>query len=686
MINKNSTPSKSSSNAQAQQDVPPNAGGYFTHHGPWAMGIRLFRMLKFSSKAAIISAVFLLPLALVSVSLWQAKQEVIDFAAKERIGAASLKDLGDFYRELTFTRNATRAVLGGSDTPVAKDAKADYAAARIKADQALAALQLHLKQTGDPLAVQASVERLKTAWDATASSQTGANAQGGTVFGPVVTAARELTNRIGDDSNLVLDPDVDSYYLINAMVLTMPKLMEDTGQVWGWASFAASTGQLDKKQLANFNVWLARSGAGVQDLRDYIGRSQKATPALAAQIDLAGLDQVSAYLAKAHSAVVDNQGLDAAALYAEGRAAVRTLDQLYVKTVPLIDQLLATRLQVTEQQRLLLAVAVLACISVGFYLFYAFLLVTQGGMQEVQRHLEAMTRGDLTTSPQPWGRDEAATLMASLAAMQASLRSMVMSVRSGADEIVDSSSEISDGAMDLSARTEKTSANLEETAAAMEQISATVKHTAEYAQEATDIAKQNAEIAERGGLVITKMVATMETIHASSSQINDIIGTIDSIAFQTNILALNAAVEAARAGEMGRGFAVVAAEVRHLAQRSAVAAREIKSLITSSVEQVSVGTRVAREAGEAIQGIVSGAARVNSLLGDIANGTREQSLGVSQVGIAVHDLDRDTQQNAALVEQTAAASSSLKALANQLAGEVAVFQLPDSVMKSGRSR
>ena len=643
-------------------------------------------MLQFSSKAAIISAAFLLPLALVSVSLWQAKQEVIDFAAKERLGAAALKDLGDFYRELTFTRNATRAALGGVDSNIVKAAKADYAAARAKADQALTALQLHLKQTGDPLAVQAPVEQLKAAWDATASSQTGVDAQGNTVFGPVVAAARELTNRLGDDSNLVLDPDVDSYYLINAMVLTMPKLMEDTGQVWGWASFAASTGQLDKKQLANFNIWLARSGAGVQDLRGYISRSQKATPALAGQIDLAGLDQVSAYLAKAHNAVVDNQGMDAAALYAEGRAAVRALDQLYVKTVPLIDQLLATRLEATQQQRLLLAVTVLACILVGFYLFYAFLLVTRGGMQEVQRHLEAMTCGDLTTSPKPWGKDEAATLMISLAAMQTSLRSMVMSVRSGADEIVDSSSDISDGAMDLSARTEKTSANLEETAAAMEQISATVKHTAAYAQEATGIAKQNAEIAERGGLVITKMVATMETIHASSSQISDIIGTIDSIAFQTNILALNAAVEAARAGEMGRGFAVVAAEVRHLAQRSAVAAREIKSLITTSVEQVSLGTRVAREAGEAIQGIVSGAARVNSLLGDIANGTREQSLGVSQVGIAVNDLDRDTQQNAALVEQTAAASSSLKSLANQLAGEVAVFQLPESVMKSGQSR
>ncbi|MGS0756197.1 methyl-accepting chemotaxis protein, partial [Roseateles sp. GG27B] len=510
------------------------------------------------------------------------------------------------------------------------DAKADYTAARTKADQALTALQLHLKQTGDPLAMQAPVEQLKAAWDATASSQTGADAQGNTVFGPVVAAARELTNRLGDDSNLVLDPDVDSYYLINAMVLTMPKLLEDTGQVWGWASFAASTGQLDKKQLTNFHVWLARSGAGVQDLRDYIGRSQKATPALVTQIDLAGLDQVSAYLTKAQNAVVNNQGMDAAALYAEGREAVRTLDQLYVKTVPLIDQLLATRLQATQQQRLLLAAAVLACILVGFYLFYAFLLVTRGGMQEVQRHLEAMSSGDLTTSPQPWGKDEAATLMISLAAMQTSLRSMVMSVRSGADEIVDSSSEISDGAMDLSARTEKSSANLEETAAAMEQISATVKHTAAYAQEATGIAKQNAEIAERGGLVVSKMVATMETIHASSSQISDIIGTIDSIAFQTNILALNAAVEAARAGEMGRGFAVVAAEVRHLAQRSAVAAREIKSLITTSVEQVSLGTRVAREAGEAIQGIVSGAARVNSLLGDIANGTREQSLGVSK--------------------------------------------------------
>jgi methyl-accepting chemotaxis protein len=211
----------------------------------------------------------------------------------------------------------------------------------------------------------------------------------------------------------------------------------------------------------------------------------------------------------------------------------------------------------------------------------------------------------------------------------------------------------------------------------MDQIASTVKNTAENAKEAETIAAHNAEVAVRGGQVIGNVIATMHDIHASSSKIGDIIGVIDGIAFQTNILALNAAVEAARAGDQGRGFAVVATEVRALAQRSAAAAREIKDLITSSVEKVDAGATIVRDAGTAIEDIVQGARRVNDLLLQIANGVREQSIGVSEVGTAVHDLDQMTQQNAALVEQSAAASAALKERAVELAGEVSRFRLPE---------
>ncbi|MBT9487403.1 MAG: cache domain-containing protein [Rubrivivax sp.] len=321
------------------------------------------------------------------------------------------------------------------------------------------------------------------------------------------------------------------------------------------------------------------------------------------------------------------------------------------------------------------ATLLLAVLMAG-YLFLSFFRVMDGGLKETRRHLRAMSDGDLTQSPTPWGRDEAAQLMLDLRQMQESLRHMVRGVRHSSNVIVHTSGEIASGALDLSTRTEQTAANLEKSASAMDQITVTARHTADTTAQAAEVARNNAEVATDGGRAMHEVVRTMDDIHASSTRIGDIIGTIDGIAFQTNILALNAAVEAARAGEQGRGFAVVAAEVRSLAQRSAAAAREIKTLIGTSVDQVEAGTAVVRRAGTAIENIVASSTRVNALLGDVSTGTREQSSGIGEVGGAVQELDRMTQQNAALVEQTAAAASAMRDQADTLAREVARFQLP----------
>ncbi|MCA0242655.1 MAG: methyl-accepting chemotaxis protein [Proteobacteria bacterium] len=319
---------------------------------------------------------------------------------------------------------------------------------------------------------------------------------------------------------------------------------------------------------------------------------------------------------------------------------------------------------------------VAAALTLAAYFFLSFYRVMDGGLKETRRHLRAMTDGDLTSSPSPWGRDEAAELMLDLRAMQTSLRDMVLRVRKANDEIVHSSNEIASGSLDLSSRTEQTAANLQESAASMEQIAATVRSSAESTNEASQMARHNAEVAAEGGRVMQDVMSTMDAIRGSSARIGEIIGTIDAIAFQTNILALNAAVEAARAGEQGRGFAVVAGEVRTLAQRSAGAAREIKSLIGNSVEQVEAGAGIVRNAGGTIQEIVVSSQRVNELLSHVSNAAREQSQGVSQVGQAVQDIDRMTQQNAALVEQTAAAAAAMKDQARSLTLEVERFRLP----------
>jgi len=287
----------------------------------------------------------------------------------------------------------------------------------------------------------------------------------------------------------------------------------------------------------------------------------------------------------------------------------------------------------------------------------------------------AIAGGDLTTHVKSLGKDEIAQLLAALATMQASLSSVVGNVRANSESVATASSQISQGSNDLSARTEEQASALQEAAASMEELGSTVRQNAENALSANQLALGASTVARKGGEVVGEVVETMRGINDSSRRIVDIIAVIDGIAFQTNILALNAAVEAARAGEQGRGFAVVASEVRSLAQRSADAAKEIKSLISASVERVEHGTSLVDRAGVTMTEIVSSIARVTDIMGEISAATTEQSTGVGQISEAIAQMDQATQQNAALVEESAAAAESLRDQARQLVQVVAVFKL-----------
>ena len=531
--------------------APP--AGYFTHHGFWAVGVRLFRNLRFAAKVSIISAAFVVPLLgllgwLVAVQSQQSMQARMD-ATRQHVEVAHGVIAWAHAQEAagTMTREqAQRAATG--------------AVAKLRYDG------------GEYFWINDMQPRM--------------------VMHPIKP---ELD---GKDVGDMKDPN--GLALFRAFVDTVRK--SGKGFVaYQWPK-PGSEQPVDKvSYVAGFEPWGWIVGSGV-----YVGDLQQA---------------------------------------------------------------LVRRLAV------LLGVVAVA-IGIASYLFLSFYRVMDGGLKETSRHLRAMTDGDLTTSPAPWGRDEAAQLMIELRSMQESLRGMVLRVRTSSDVIVGSSGEIAAGAQDLSARTERTAANLEESAASMEQIAATVRHGADHTGEASRVARRNAETAGDGGRVMRDVVQTMDAIRASSARIGEIIGTIDAIAFQTNILALNAAVEAARAGEQGRGFAVVAAEVRTLAQRSAGAAREIKTLIGSSVEQVEAGAGIVRRAGETMESIVASSQRVDALLGEIATGAREQSAGIGQVGQAVQELDRMTQQNAALVEQTAAGAAAMKDEAQRLAEAVARFRMP----------
>ena len=326
--------------------------------------------------------------------------------------------------------------------------------------------------------------------------------------------------------------------------------------------------------------------------------------------------------------------------------------------------------------QLMILALVLAAVLLAVWFGIRRILLTP--LNHVMTHIRHIANGDLTPALSLKGRNELTQLADTVNHMQHALIDTVTRVREGTDAIYSGTSEIAAGNNDLSSRTEQQSASLEETAASMEQLTATVKQNADNARQASRLAQSASQTARRGGDVVDNVVSTMHDIAGSSQKIADITSVIDGIAFQTNILALNAAVEAARAGEQGRGFAVVAGEVRNLASRSAQAAKEIKALIDNSVERVDAGSRLVESAGETMHEIVSAVTRVTDIMGEISSASDEQSRGIDQVALAVTEMDKVTQQNAALVEESAAAAAALEEQAGKLSEAVSAFRLASS--------
>ncbi len=636
--------------------------GSLQRHGAWTPGVRLFRHMQFRAKAAMVSVMFLVPIVALGWSFYNDKAASIGFSAKERLGIEYIRELMPALQ------------LGVQHRAAAGTSAAAELAGKVDAQlKRVAAVEQRL---GAELGTAAQYGKLLEAHKAVTAAAGKADAPALDAHTQFVATLLDVLGQATDGSNLILDPDIDTYYLMDLSTTRVPQLIELVarmqmagGTALGSPADAAPMRVLaDRMPLVEFHedqtkIGLAKSTgattelagtlkseAPMKDLRGFIELSRASFFGDAVKGDKAAFT-------KSASTVIDSQV----------EFSTRLLDDL--------DRLIAKRVAGMAAVRDVTTAIVAVALAAGLYLFYCFFLVTQSGLRDVQTHLEAMSSGDLTTRPVPHGTDELARLMVSLADMQGSLRAIVSRVRGSSDQLVQASGEIASAAMDLSSRTEQTASNLEQSAASMEEISSTIKHTADNAHEAASVAVTNSGVAQRSGEVIGQVVSTMQEIHASSTQISDIIGVIDGIAFQTNILALNAAVEAARAGEQGRGFAVVASEVRSLAQRSAQAAKEIKSLISASVERVESGTRVVQGAGATMDELLSSARRMSDLLHEISTASKEESAGVTQVGAAVQDLDRMTQQNAALVEQTAAAASSLKDQATDLAAEVAKFRL-----------
>jgi len=640
----------------------------------WARpGVNWFRKMMFPAKAAVILLLLVLPMLLTLGVLISDRHAVWQSTAAERTGLATVQAL------LPATE-ATQLLRRGLVDRANGVERSDLPALQDQFKLAIELLHKEAKPRLDSFADKGDEhwKPLVAAVDS-AMRQNNQGMSATEVRKPYV----EISGHLGDlvqhavnASGLALDPEGDTYYLMLASTVNLPHLMENLGLTRG--ALAAFVQDPKSKRLAAAAASLAVDKARLEQLNEGLAHAAEFNPALAKlklEDKLAG---AKAFVTRYEAMLQQDEVGDRkpADIVQEATAVLVELSALQKTIAKQLDQLLEARQQRLFDSIVVGASSALALLLAGLYFFYCFYRVMNSGIRTLIQRMRAMAGGDLTDTLTPKGSDETALLMGALAEMQLSLRATVREVREAADAIKISADEVATGSMDLSQRTEQAAANLEKTASAMEEISSTVSNTTDGAAQAAGVATQNVKLAGQGGQVIEQVVTTMSEIQDSSRRIGEIIGVIDSIAFQTNILALNAAVEAARAGEQGRGFAVVASEVRALAQRSAEAAREIKQLIVASGERVELGNRIVSEAGTTMRAIVESTSTVGSLLQGISSGAREQALGIDQVGKAIHELDQMTQQNAALVEETAAASSGMRQQAEQLSSAVDAFKLP----------
>lgn len=656
-------------------DEGPNSdtrASLVAHHGLLAPAVALFRRLSFPIKSALVLGVMLVPTLVLSLALYKTNTVTIDTTKSARQGLAYVDVLNVLLRDVSSLRLA--AILNQGDLNGSKEQVAiawrklqgiheskpfSYASDTQEDFEKLAPLINNLLRVPTPGSPDESFDK----------------------YGEVTSKILSLLNDAGDDSQLALDPDLDTYHMMNIVVNVGPQYEEYMSQllVLGQMSVVDSKG----KKIPDSRYERARRTTTLIDYIDPMYENSYRTgvvafPEVAKTMDMAGVDSTRDVFLKMYEKEVLGSAIsaDANALRSAGMAAYDNQVKINNQISARLNTQLQARIERLRNELVFEYGLAICCLLIALYFMAAFYRVISGGLGLISTHLNELAMGDLRHRPsEPLGKDEPARLILDLQKVYESMHILIRRVRHSARELAITSEEVSRSSGDLSMRTTQVASRLGEQATSMSQIGEHTHLAAQNTSQAAVMAQGNAEVAEEGGKIIRAVTTTMREMQASSNRISDIIGTIDGIAFQTNILALNAAVEAARAGESGRGFAVVASEVRTLASHTTNAAKEIKDLITAMVDQVSRGADDVEGASTNIVELVSNAKQIKLYLDEISQATQIQAHRVEDVVAAIGELDSHTQQNAAMVQQSSEAAKSLSDQASNLTKEIANFRV-----------